>query len=413
MGANPDLGLTPRQTHRERILSVLSEEPNGSLRRADALRRLAVAFAWSGEDEKPRETRPWETKWENRASFERAEMFRAGLLEDDEYGQWTLSPAGWKQAREVRRAQPEGADESRRREEIWTTLLAAGGPREVTPGLIRELGIYAGARGVYVNQDRTKSALAPDGVAVSFLHTGKSYADDLTDEGVLYHYPKTKRPGHDRVEISASKAAYRSGVAVFVIGPGSRSTTRVVHRGYVERFDDDLGALLITFTQDELPPPPPEGENDTPFALTDEASLRTYSLRQTRPNQGRFAMKVFQRYGTACSVCGLDVYGLVQAAHLRAKKRSGSDDERNALPLCANHHLAFDKFLWAIEPGTLKLRSRYSGPELNELGITRSDLHHLERTPHDAAISDSWEEWRKGQPDAPGSVTQRNIARPN
>ncbi|MEJ1179565.1 MULTISPECIES: HNH endonuclease [unclassified Pseudarthrobacter] len=395
------MGLTQRQSHRERILEVLSTEPSGSLRRASALQRLAAAFAWSVEDNEPRETRPWETKWENRASFERAEMVRAGLLEDDEHGRWTLSPAGWAQAREVRsRNQPDFGDEYTRREEMWKALLAAGGPREVSAGLIRDLGLFAGARAIFVNQERTKSAIAPNGIAVSFLHTGRSYADDLTEEGVVYHYPKTKRPGHDMVEVAATKAAYRSGLPVFVIGPGSTLVRRVVYRGYVERFDDQLGALLITFTQDELPPPPPLGEDDSPFTLTDEASKRTYSLRQNRPNQGRFAMKVFQRYGSACAVCGLDIYGLVQAAHLRAKKRSGSDDERNALPLCANHHLAFDRLLWAVEPGTLKLASRIGGPDLGELGISKPDLTHLKRPPHDEAVVDSWQAWKKGQGDS-------------
>jgi hypothetical protein len=108
-------------------------------------------------------------------------------------------------------------------------------------------------------------------------------------------------------------------------------------------------------------------------------------------------LKVFQRYGSACAVCGLDVYGLVQAAHIRAKRRNGSDDERNALPLCANHHLAFDKLLWAMEPGTLELRSRRGGPSLSDLGILKSDLTHLPRSPHDSAVADRWQEWSKGQ----------------
>lgn len=389
--------LTQRQTHRQRILTVLSRERSGSLRRAQALRRLAEDFSWSDEDQELRETRPWETKWENRASFERAQMVRDGLLEDDEYGQWTLSSAGWTLAREKSDSHESNyLDEFIRREEMWNALVAAGGPREVSAGLIRNLGFYAGARGIYVNQERTKSAFAADGIAVSFLHTGRSYADELTEEGVIYHYPKTKRTGHDESEVSASKAAYRSGVPVFVIGPGSTLSKRSVYRGYVERYDDELGALLITFTQDELPPPPPEGEQEEPFALTDEASTRTYSLRENRPNQGRFAMKVFHRYGSACAVCGLEVYDLLQAAHLRAKKRNGTDDERNALPLCANHHLAFDRLLWAIEPGTSKLASRSSGPDLFALGVTKTDLTHLRRQPHESAILDSWQEWKKG-----------------
>lgn len=393
------MALTQSQVHRSRILSVLSREPSGSLSRAEVLQRLAANFEWSEDDEKPRESRPWETIWQNRASFERAEMVRDGLLENGGYGLWTLTAAGWKLARASHQKDADHATEFLRRESMWNGIISGGGPHDVTAGLIRQLGIYSGARGIYINQEITKSVNAPSGVAVSFLHTGKSYADDLTENGVLYHYPRTKKPGHDKIEIAAAKEAYRAGLPVFVIGPGSKLSKRSVYRGYVERYDDELGALLITFTSGELPPAPPVGENEAPFSLTDDDSQRTYSLRQTRPNQARCAMKVFQRYGRACAVCGLEVYGLVQAAHLKAKKRSGSDDERNALPLCANHHLAFDKFLWAVEPETLRVSTCSDGPSLGELGISRPTLAHLAHLPHRSALEDSWREWRKSQVD--------------
>jgi hypothetical protein len=33
--------------------------------------------------------------------------------------------------------------------------------------------------------------VTPEGVAVGLLHTGSSYADDLAEGGVIYHYPQT------------------------------------------------------------------------------------------------------------------------------------------------------------------------------------------------------------------------------
>jgi len=47
-----------------------------------------------------------------------------------------------------------------------------------------------------VDKSRT-GELTPDGmgVAVSVLHTGRSYADDLSEDSLLYHYPATNRGG--------------------------------------------------------------------------------------------------------------------------------------------------------------------------------------------------------------------------
>jgi hypothetical protein len=59
--------------------------------------------------------------------------------------------------------------------------------------MLRGLGVYGGAQGVWVDKARTKE-IAPAGVTVALLHTGCSYADDLSADGVVYHYPKTGRP---------------------------------------------------------------------------------------------------------------------------------------------------------------------------------------------------------------------------
>ena len=42
-------------------------------------------------------------------------------------------------------------------------------------------------------------------VAVGLLHAGSSYADDLDEDGVLYHDPSTKRnPGRDEAVVEAT-----------------------------------------------------------------------------------------------------------------------------------------------------------------------------------------------------------------
>lgn len=47
--------------------------------------------------------------------------------------------------------------ERKRRKDMWETLISKGGPMLVSPQLIRDLGIYGGAQGVWVDKVRTRS----------------------------------------------------------------------------------------------------------------------------------------------------------------------------------------------------------------------------------------------------------------
>lgn len=369
--------------------------------RADVLRQMADEYGkhWTADDFSSPNTRPWETKWENRASYVRADMVREGLLADSADGNWVLTPAGWAAAKNL---PPETklfeSHELERREVMWRSIIRAGGPADVKPAFLNEIGMYRGGRGIYANQEVTRTATFPHGVAISFLHTGTSYDDELTETGVVYHFPETRGIGRDKAEIESCRAAYMASVPVFVITPGANREVRRVHRGYIEEVDDYLGTLLITFTDGEMPPPPlPDAEEDDEFSLVEGGRDAKYSRRRNRPNQMRFAFKVFRRYGPACVACGLEIKGLVQAAHLHAKKLLGSDDPRNGIPLCANHHIAFDKGLWAIDPDTTQFVIRSEGPAKDELGLLMEDLTHLKKLPHPDALSAAWKTWQKSR----------------
>jgi putative restriction endonuclease len=62
---------------------------------------------------------------------------------------------------------------------LWSQLVQGGGSKGVAPSRLRELGIYGGAQGIWVDKART-AAITDDGsgVTVGVLHTGSSYADD-------------------------------------------------------------------------------------------------------------------------------------------------------------------------------------------------------------------------------------------
>jgi putative restriction endonuclease len=54
-------------------------------------------------------------------------------------------------------------------------------------------------------------------VYVSILHTGRHYPDDLSDDGLIYHYPTTHRPpSRDSAEIQATKNTAALSLPIFV-----------------------------------------------------------------------------------------------------------------------------------------------------------------------------------------------------
>lgn len=290
---------------------------------------------------------------------------------------------------------PDVAAERALRLEVWNQLLSED-PAAVTPGRLRDLGAYGGAQGIWVDKARTGD-LTPDGagIAVAVLHTGRSYADDLSDDSLLYHYPATARgPNRDASEVEALKWAQRLGLPVFTITPAQSNRLRSIRLSWVEDHDDGNRVFLIGFDDHSRGPVEPE-PNDAPFFLTASTDEKRV-LRKVRHGQQQFAMKVFHRYGAACAVCAIDLGELVDAAHLCAAGQSGSYDARNGLPLCALHHRAFDRGLWAIDPTTTELTSRPQGPSLAELRITQSSLTHLPALPHTAALEHVWKRWSGG-----------------
>jgi len=185
---------------------------------------------------------------------------------------------------------------------------------------------------------------------------------------------------------------------VFVITHTSHSK-RDVYVGWITGWDDLTKQFLVLF-------------DDHSFALksiaarellektNNEDSFDLFQQEQGakrlvigRKNQQRFKFQVFKRYGPMCAVCGLDIPMLLQAAHLVPKEKQGSDDPRNGLVLCANHHLAFDANLFGIMPGTLELCFMSSGPDAQTLHISFKDLCHLTHPPHEEALRWRYSYW--------------------
>lgn len=280
------------------------------------------------------------------------------------------------------------------REELWSNLQVEGA-EALEPARIRELGVYGGAQGIWVDKARTGD-LTSDGVgiAVSVLHTGQSYADDLSEDSLLYHYPRTKRPAsRDAGEVQALKWAGQLGLPVFAILPSpAGSSRRAVRLSWVEDSDDDGRVFLLSLHDKPVDGQGTELEEE-PFFLTANAEEKKVLAKQRR-GQPKFHLRVIQRYGARCAVCDLDVPELVEAAHLCSVKQAGSNDSCNGLPLCSLHHRAFDRGFWGIRPNTLTVEERSQGPSRFAQRITRDSIEHLPNRPHPAALEHSWAEFQ-------------------
>jgi hypothetical protein len=275
----------------------------------------------------------------------------------------------------------------------------AAGDAPLEPSTLRRFGVYGGAQGVWVNSKRTQ-ALDDRGITVGVLNTGLHYADDFTDKDVLYHYPRTNRPpGRDRSEIEATKAAGEHRIPVFVIShPTPHSSRRNVQLGWVEGWDDGSELFLITFNQDApINLLDADRSEEEEFKLLGNNRRRKTRTVTERPSQGRFKLKVLQRYGSRCPLSGVAVPEMLDAAHLVPHSQDGTDDPRNGIPLNAALHRAFDAHLFAINPDTYEVVTKPRGPSLDELGITTPTLKLLRKLPHPDALIRRYDDWRRRQ----------------
>ena len=276
-------------------------------------------------------------------------------------------------------------EERERRLGLWHELRAVD-PDKIAASSLRELGVYGGAQGIWVDKAKT-SLISPNGsgVTVSLLHTGRHYPDDISEEGLIYHYPRTSRPpSRDAAEVEATKNAARLGFPLFVVLPGPTDRTRRVRLGWVEDWDDEAALFLVLFG--ETPPTYiPPAEQEEPFSLTDDAPMRKATVN-VRVRQQVFRFQVLAQYGAKCAVCSITHPSLIKAAHIRGKREKGSDDWRNGIPLCSTHHDAYDAQLFAIHPDTLAIITM-PGVTSTAIGLNASLLAPMHRRPHRDALA--------------------------
>jgi putative restriction endonuclease len=134
---------------------------------------------------------------------------------------------------------PDVIAERDRRLRLWKEATEGRAHDQLPPETLRQLRIYRGQRGIFVDCNTTRKATHDQvGVTVSVLHLGGRYDDDLGATHLVYHYPETRVPGRDAAEIRATVAAKVLQLSVFVITVGRVPTLRWIRRAEVVRQND-------------------------------------------------------------------------------------------------------------------------------------------------------------------------------
>ena len=277
------------------------------------------------------------------------------------------------------------AVETARRASMELEIGGGTGPWTAEPSELNRARIFSGGRGIYFDK-QTTSSVADPGVAVSVLHTGRSYADDLSNDSLIYHYPATRMPGKDANEVAALKNARRLKLSIFtIISEGPR---RTVHRSWVTDWNDENQTFLITFAQQS---PDIVINEDLPDDVLERRR------RQQRSGSGvardpRFRFRVLKRYGSRCAACDVTRDGMLHAAHIIPVADNGVDHPANGIPLCMNHHAAFDdkRLPLSIHPLTLQWQLP-DGISPQALYITRPNIEHLRDVPDTRSLEHHWD----------------------
>jgi hypothetical protein len=261
-----------------------------------------------------------------------------------------------------------------RRLDAWNRLQESPNWPLVTAQEVRDLGLYGGASGVWVDKSVT-SAIAPDGVAVGLLHTGRHYDDDVDETGILYHYPTTARPpSRDANEIQSIKNAKTFGIPIFVIRNIAHG--KKVDLAWLNDFDDELRISVLTF-HGILPSQNPfvlDAGHEQPAAVLFGTHKKTKTEIERAERDPLFKFNILKRFQGKCLVTSLAVTEMLDAAHIIPVTSGGTEDPNNGLLLSASAHRALDAGLWAINPKTLRLETRPEGPTSLKMKLERVDL---------------------------------------
>lgn len=264
--------------------------------------------------------------------------------------------------------------EIERRQRLFNAISYVDIAIDVKPSKLRDLGIYGGAAGVWVNSDVTRGVVSPSsGVAVSILHTGKNYSDNISSDGIDYDFPNTNRKGsHDQNEIQALKNCFESKIPLFVISNAANKKFRNVRIGLIQKFDELNAKAFIRFVgQDKLFPKANETikesqaeykvnfENEVNESLDDSSENRQRRLASCA-NKPKVVYRLVQDYHRDPDIVAEALYRAegfcekckekapfikrsngepyLEVHHIIPLSQGGLDSLKNVISLCPNCH---------------------------------------------------------------------------
>ena len=257
--------------------------------------------------------------------------------------------------------------EYKKRKALWEEMKEKFPNGEVPVDFVKRNYIYRGRAGTYVDKERTsqltKHTSLPEedkkaGITVSIRLVGDSYPNDISEDGSKFRYPNVDRRGRQaKYKVQASKNALKLDLPIFiVIGKTMRKNGESVYErvelAKVAKYDDEDKSFEVKFIKEALTPLPTEGVDS--FELDGSGETKIVSTK-ARLGQAEFRSSVMENYGEKCAVCNVRHPDLLDAAHIVAKAERGTDDLRNGIVLCKNHHAAFDNNLFGINPESKKL----------------------------------------------------------
>jgi len=218
--------------------------------------------------------------------------------------------------------------------------------------------------------------------------------ESLMADGMYLTLPTIKGWGQDAIEIGALRKAGDSGLPILVSSTGyARAGFQTHQLGWIQYWNESGFYIQFGNRRPKKQKWLTQDWDSTSFVVT--TSGRTLRTTEVRLRDFEFRHLVFQRYGAKCAFCGLSVPPLLQAAHIVPVAEGGTDDPRNGLVLCANHHLAFDHGMVGICPDNFSIKTLVDA-DSRDLGITEQDLGCLSARPHLKALRMRWE-YRQGR----------------
>lgn len=182
-----------------------------------------------------------------------------------------------------------------------------------------------------------------------------SYLDEPAAAGAGLHYDFAP-PAREYDNDGLKRLAALCRPLIYLIQVASRnqgSEYAIVAPVYVRAWDDARRTFDISFR----PAQQFEGLRDKNGGAVAEAALRdlvepayrTIELR-ARLHQAHFRRVVLRAYRERCTVCGMRVRPLLDAAHIVPDSEGGSASITNGIGMCVLHHRAFDRGILGVRP---------------------------------------------------------------